>query len=125
MILKRIGVLSLARMLGGLYATIGLIVGVIFSLASMLGALGGLAAATGANTDEAAGALMALIPLLFGVGAIVFFPLFYGLMGFVGGALAAFFFNLLAGVFGGIEMTFVNLPGAPVAPTTAASPLST
>lgn len=120
MILKRIGVLSLARVLGGLYAAIGLIVGVIFSLASMLGALGGLAASTGANTDEAAGALIALIPLLFGVGAIVFFPLFYGLMGFAGGALAALLFNLLAGVFGGIEMTFVNRPGDPAAPATAA-----
>ena len=73
-------------------------------------------AATGANTDEAAGALIALIPLLFGVGAIVLLPLFYGLMGFIGGALGAFFFNLAARAFGGIEMTFVNLPANPAAP---------
>jgi hypothetical protein len=116
MILKRIGVLSLARLLGGLYAAIGLIVGVFVTLASMLGALGGLAASVAASTDEAAGAFIALIPLLFGVGAIVFLPLFYGTLGFVGGAFAAFLFNLLTRVFGGIEMTFVNPPDAPAVP---------
>jgi len=104
MILKQIGVLSLARMLGGLYAAIGLIIGVFFSIAS---AIGGLAASMAANTEEAAGAAIAL---MFGVGAIIFVPLMYGAMGFIGGAFAALLFNLLAGVFGGIEMTFVNPP---------------
>ena len=114
MILKQIGVLSLARMLGGLYAGIGLIIGVFFSIASVIG---GLAASMAANTEEVAGALIAL---LFGIGAIVFIPVMYGLMGFVGGALLALFFNLLAGVFGGIEMTFVNPPAGPAPPTATA-----
>jgi hypothetical protein len=114
MILKQIGVLSLARILGAIYAVIGLIVGVFFSLAS---ALGGLAASLAANTEEAAGALIAI---LFGVGAIIFVPLMYGLMGFLVGALMALFYNLLAGVFGGIEMTFVNQPAVPAAPTVPA-----
>ncbi len=116
MILNRIGVLSVARMLGALYAGIGLILGVFFSLAS---ALGGLAASMAANTEEAAGALIAI---LFGVGAIIFVPVMYGMMGFLAGALMASFYNLLAGVFGGIELSFVNQPAAgapPAAPAQA------
>lgn len=101
MILKKIGVLSLARMLGGAYAALGLVVGFIFSLASLVGSF----AASMANSEEAAGAA---IGLLIGVGAIVFMPIMYGLMGFLGGALMAFIFNIMAGVFGGIEMTFVG-----------------
>jgi len=109
MILKKIGVLSLARMLGGLYAAMGLIIGFIFSLAALIGGF----AASMANSEEAAGAV---IGLLIGVGAIVFMPIMYGLMGFLGGGLMAFVLNLMAGVLGGIEMTFVNSPALPPAP---------
>lgn len=110
MILKKIGVLSLARMLGGVYAVIGLVVGFILSLASLVGSF----AASMASSEEAAGAA---IGLLVGVGAIVFMPIMYGLMGFLGGALMAFMFNLTAGVFGGIEMTFVDSTPPPAAPS--------
>ena len=71
---------------------------------------------TMANSEETAGAA---IGLLIGVGAIVFMPVMYGLMGFLGGALMAFIFNLTAGVFGGIEMTFVNSAVPPITPSPA------
>ena len=109
MILTKIGVLSVARITGGVYAAIGLLVGCFFSLASLVGSF----AASMANAEEFAGAA---IGLLLGIGAIVFMPLIYGMMGFLAGALGALVFNLASGVFGGIEMTFVNAPGAPPAP---------
>jgi hypothetical protein len=41
---------------------------------------------------------------MFGVGAIIFLPLFYGVLGLIGGALGAALYNLFAGLFGGIEL---------------------
>jgi hypothetical protein len=41
---------------------------------------------------------------LFGVGSILLLPLFYGALGFIGGAISAFVYNLVAGVVGGIEL---------------------
>lgn len=94
MIIRRIGVLSAAKISAALYAAIGLIAGVFISLASLVGA----AAALGG--DSAGGALGAL----FGVGAIVLLPLFYGAMGFIAGVISAFIYNVVAGVVGGIEL---------------------
>ena len=41
---------------------------------------------------------------LFGVGAVVAFPIFYGCLGFVGLLFAAWLYNLVAGVVGGVEV---------------------
>lgn len=94
MVLRRIGVLSLGKVLGVLYAGLGLLFGGLFSLFSLLGA------AIGA-TQDAGGAAFAF---LFGVGAIVFMPLFYGLIGFIGGLLTALLYNVAAGITGGLEL---------------------
>jgi hypothetical protein len=38
------------------------------------------------------------------VGSIILFPLFYGILGFIGGLIMAGLYNLLAGFVGGIEV---------------------
>ena len=87
---KRIGVLSLGKVFGLLYAIIGLIVGALFTLlssflqAGVTGVYGGL----------------------FGKGAIIYFPLLYGILGFLMGLLLAFLYNLIAKWTGGLEMEF-------------------
>ncbi len=91
--IQRIGVFSAARLGGALYAAFGLLFGAVFSLFSLIGA-----AASGLAGEEGA------LGLLFGVGAIVILPLVYGLMGFIGMALGALIYNLVAGVVGGIEI---------------------
>lgn len=96
MVLKRVGVWSAARMSGILYGLMGLIAGGIFTVVSLLGAAVGLAA----GEDEA------IFGLLFGVGAIVIMPIFYGVMGLIVGAISAAFYNLAAKVVGGVEMEF-------------------
>jgi hypothetical protein len=93
--LTRIGPMSLARLAAGLYAAIGLIVGLIFALAALAGA--GLAASAGDASP--------LVGLMFGVGAIVFLPLMYGVLGAVGALIIAALYNLLAGWLGGVELT--------------------
>jgi hypothetical protein len=49
--------------------------------------------------------------MLFGVGAIILFPIFYGVMGFLVGALGAFIYNLVSGFVGGLELTMAEKPG--------------
>jgi len=95
MTLKSLGVLSCGKISGLMYAAIGIIVGLVFSMFSMLGAAMGIA------ENEPGGAVLGLV---FGVGAIIVMPIFYGVIGFVGGLLSALFYNLMAGLFGGIEM---------------------
>jgi len=92
--LNKVGVLSAGKVSGLLYALLGLIVGAIFALLSLVGA----GAALGGEEGGAA------LGFLFGVGAIIFLPIFYGIMGFVGGMIMAALFNLVAGISGGLEV---------------------
>jgi hypothetical protein len=101
MVLRRIGPLSAAKLASALYALAGIILGCAFALISLIGS--GMAAA---QREEGA-----IFGALFGVGAIVFLPLFYGALGFVGTLIAAGLYNWLAGLIGGVELDLE--PGAP------------
>jgi hypothetical protein len=92
--IRRIGPLSLAKVLGVLYAAIGLVIGAILALAGLVGA--------GLNGSAEAGG--PLIGLTFGVGAIVFLPLLYGVLGVVLGLVIGALYNVVAGAMGGIEV---------------------
>lgn len=97
MVLKRFGVWSVARVSGAIYGAMGLLFGGIFALVALFGAGMGQAMGGGKGAD-------ALFGVFFGVGAILFLPIFYGLMGLVMGALSAWLYNLFAGLVGGIEV---------------------
>ena len=92
MIIKRIGPLSFAKLSAVLYAVMGLFVGGVFSL---VGLAGGFA-------SEAAGA--AGMGAIAGVAAIILFPIFYGVMGFVLTLFAAWLYNFAADFVGGVEI---------------------
>jgi hypothetical protein len=81
---------------GALLAAMGLLFGAIVALASLVGG------ASGAFGDAQASA--GPMAMLFGVGAIIFLPIFYGVLGVVMGALSAGLYNLMAGLLGGIEL---------------------
>ena len=100
MVLRRIGVWSTAKMLGTIYAVLGLLAGLFFAVISLVGA--GIAA----QAEDGSGAFGAL----FGVGAIVLFPIMYGCIGAVGGALTAALYNLFSGMVGGIEIELAQVP---------------
>ena len=95
MTITRVGPLSVAKVAGILYVVIGLIAGCVLSLAAMAGGF----AASAADADGA-GPMAAL----FGVGAIVILPIFYGVFGFIGTLIMAWLFNVAAGIVGGIEV---------------------
>lgn len=88
MVIRRVGALSCAKVTGLLYVILGLIFGACLSLVSLLGFGGGNSALQG----------------IFGVGAIVLLPIFYGVLGFLGTLVMAALFNFAAGITGGIEV---------------------
>jgi hypothetical protein len=99
MVIKRVGPLSCAKIAGVLHALGGLLFGAMFTLFALVG---GFAGAPFPN--DPAMPMTAFMGLFMGVGAIVFLPLFYGVMGFVVTLIGAFIYNLLAAVVGGIEI---------------------
>jgi hypothetical protein len=94
MVLKSIGVLSAAKIVGLMYAILGLIMGLVFA-----GVFAMIPMADTANPD-----FPGWLAPMFGTGAIVIAPIFYGCMGFVGGAIAAVIYNALSGMMGGLEL---------------------
>lgn len=92
MVIKRIGPVSCAKISGTLYAAIGLIFGAIFSMVALAGGMA-------ANSSDGAG-----LGALIGVGAIIIFPVCYGLIGFVATLIFAAMYNVLATMVGGIQM---------------------
>lgn len=92
-VVNKIEVFSLGKIVGLIYALFGLIIGAFMTLFSIMGSLV-------AQSFGASGA----VGMLFGLGSIILLPIFYGVMGFIIGALAAFFYNLIAGWIGGLEV---------------------
>ena len=95
MVIKRISPMSCAKVSGLLYAVIGLLIGACFTL--FLTTLGSLI-----PQDEQQ--MGGFVGMLFGAGAIVILPIFYGVLGFIGGAILAVVYNFIAGWTGGIEI---------------------
>ena len=92
MTVTRIVPLSLAKVVGTVYAMLGLIGGAIFSLIALAGGFA-------ANSSSVGG-----FAAIAGVGAIIAFPILYGCIGFVGMLIIGALFNLAAGMVGGVEV---------------------
>lgn len=96
MVVKRVGVWSVARMYGALLAAMGLLFGLLIALVSLAGA-------SFMSQAETSGAPTWIAPV-FGVGAIVVLPICYGVMGIVVGAITAVLYNIFAGIVGGVVL---------------------
>src|SRR5215208_5839918 len=94
--IRKLGVGSVAKVLGLLYALIGLIIGLFVALASLLGVLG---AAANSNLGPA--------ELGMGIGGgivgIIVLPILYGIAGVLSGLIVALLYNLVASLVGGIK----------------------
>lgn len=100
MVIRRIGVLSAAKIAAVIGAVAGVLAGVMFYL---LGSLGGFASAASAGQSEADAAVGAFLTGM-GLLSIVVLPVVYAIFGFIGGAIQAFLFNIAARVAGGLEV---------------------
>ncbi len=92
-VVRRVGVLSLGKMLGLVYGCIGLLIGGVLSLLSLVG--------MGMSGNDSGAAIGSMI---FGVGAIILVPLVYGILGFIGGLITGAVYNIVAAVAGGVEI---------------------
>jgi hypothetical protein len=92
-IIRRVGIWSAAKLYGAMLAAMGLVFGAIFALASLAG---GAFAPDGSSSGPLA--------MMFGAGAIILLPIFYGILGVVMGAISAGLYNLFAGMIGGLEV---------------------
>jgi|SRR5580704_1691433 hypothetical protein len=89
-IIKSVGVLSVAKIMGLIYGCLGLIAIPFFLLIGLAGSL------AGKQQSPFAGMIGLVLALLA--------PILYGVMGFIMGAIGAALYNLFAKWIGGIEV---------------------
>ncbi len=97
---KSVGVLSVAKIVGLIYGCLGLIFAPVFLLIGLLGSF------AGQQKTPFAG--------IFGIVFAILMPVVYGLMGFISGAIGALLYNLFAKLVGGFELDLQ--PAASLAP---------
>lgn len=105
-VIKSVGVLSCAKIMGAIQAAIGLIFMPFFLLAGLVGAL------ANPGTERVSSVVFAVFA--------VFLPLFCGVFGFLMGALAAWVYNLISEWMGGIQLEF-QAPSAAVSTASVAT----
>jgi len=86
--IKRVRILSLAKVQTIMGVVVGLVVGVIFNI----------------NYSLNHPAYTGVSQLLFGDSSIIALPIVYGVIGFLSGLLAGFVYNLTAQTFHGVEL---------------------
>jgi hypothetical protein len=101
-IVKSVGVMSVAKIMGLIYGCMGLIFAPFFLLIGLLGSL------AGQQKSPFAG--------IFGVTFAILMPVLYGMMGFITGAIGSLLYNLCANWVGGFELDMESAPTAAVAP---------
>lgn len=114
MTIRRFAVFSVAKIQGLLGFVIGLLIGVLYGLFFMV--FGAMMSSLAPRGDsQLAGGVSSVV-----VGLIIMItvPVFYGILGFIGGAIVALVYNLASGVVGGVrfELEAVTPPYAPPAP---------
>lgn len=101
-VLKSVGVMSVAKIMGLIYACMGAIFIPVFLLFGLVGSL------DNHNDFPFAGVL----GIVFAIGL----PFLYGMIGFIAGAIGALLYNLLAGWVGGFELELEVRPRGLTAP---------
>ena len=95
--LKRVGPGSAFKIGLVTYAILGLVLGIFVAFISMVaGTLGSLGQSAASGSQ--------LLGFGMGFGAIIFFPICYGLVGGIFAAIGAFIYNLVARWVGGLEV---------------------
>ncbi|MBN2052017.1 hypothetical protein JW756_00770 [Candidatus Woesearchaeota archaeon] len=102
-VLKKVGIMSVAKLYTVLMAFFGLIGGFIMGLftALMLLVAGPAAGVGGLGAGMGAIAIIVL-PIIYGILGFII----YGVLGFIFGAIGAWLYNVVAGWVGGVELEF-------------------
>lgn len=103
--IKKLGVLSVAKMYAAIFLVMGLLISIPYGLFVIGFSL--LGASAGGSNGLAIGGGGVVVGILVMIGL----PIFYGAIGFVGGAIGALLYNLFAGIVGGIEIEVESVGG--------------
>jgi len=109
-IVKSVGVLSVAKIMGLIYGCLGLIFAPIFLFFGLIGM------AAGRQEAPFAGA--------FGIVFAILMPILYGLVGFITGAISGLLYNVFAKLVGGFELEMEFHPPMLSAPYPVVPPAS-
>jgi hypothetical protein len=96
--IKRVGVMSYAKITAVTCAAFGLIIGILYALIFMIFGAAMLAGSGRNSTGAGMGSIF--VGLIF----IIAFPIFYAVLGFIFGAIGALVYNVASGFVGGIEL---------------------
>jgi len=96
-VIREVGVVSVGKTFGIIYAGLGLLIGAIVAVISVFGGFAGMANHGGAAAGIAA--------IFVGAGAVFVLPIFYGVLGGLMGMFVALIYNVAARTVGGIEIT--------------------
>jgi hypothetical protein len=101
MVLRRVGVLSSGKIVGVMYAVLGLIYGGFFALISLAGL---------AIPRQNAGFDPMGFMLVGGAMMLIIAPIAGAIFGFISGIIAAAIYNVVASIAGGLELDFDSGP---------------
>lgn len=97
--IKKLGILSVAKMYAAIMFVMSLLISVPYGLFIMF--FGGMMMMGGGGRNGmAAGGGSIVLGLVFMIGL----PIFYAIIGFIGGAIGALLYNIFAGLVGGVEI---------------------
>ncbi len=114
--LHRIGIFSMGKVSGVYGAIFGLLGGLLMTGFSLLGILLGGGLDRGYSSTAAYSSIFGIIN---GVGAVICLPIIYGIFGFIGGIISAFFLNLALKFAGGLELEAIGFSLQPAPPQEA------
>jgi hypothetical protein len=97
--IRKLGILSVAKIYSVMMLVLSLLISIPYGLIIIVYALFG-AGMMGGDAAFAVGGGGVLL----GIGIMIGLPIFYGVIGFIGGALAALVYNIFSGIVGGVEM---------------------
>ncbi len=103
--IRKLGVLSVAKIYAVMMLVMSLIISIPYGLIIILFSLSGASSLGRGGGGFALGGGGVVVGLLIMIGL----PIFYGLMGFVIGAISALVYNVFAGMVGGIEIEVENV----------------
>jgi hypothetical protein len=101
--IRKLGILSVAKIYAVMALVMSLIISIPYGLVIMV--FGAAMLGSGQKAGFAAGGSSIVIGLLVMIGL----PIFYSIMGFIGGCIGALLYNLFAGMVGGIEIEVENV----------------
>jgi hypothetical protein len=97
--IKKVDILSMAKIYGTIMAILAFIAALIINLA-FLGYFMHYPTFSGFSMHYSAMNFMPNFPIL----SLITFPIIYGILGFITGAISAFLYNIIASKIGGIKV---------------------